>query len=70
MELKQDGDKITGQYHSQQYGQFPLTGTLKDGKIELTFVMAVEGNNINVRYSGTVDKDAITKSPDASASVE
>lgn len=59
MMLKQEGEKITGQYQSQQYGQFPLTGTLKDGKIELTFVMSVEGNNINVLYSGTVDKDGI-----------
>jgi hypothetical protein len=59
MTLKQDGEKITGEYHSQQYGQFPLTGTIKDGKIDLTFVMAVEGNNINVVYSGTVDKDGM-----------
>lgn len=59
MTLKQEGEKITGQYQSQQYGQFPLAGTLKDGKIELRFVMSVEGNNINVLYSGTVDKDGI-----------
>lgn len=59
MTLKQDGEKITGEYHSQQYGQFPLTGTIKDGKIDLTFVMAIEGNNMNVAYSGTVDKDGM-----------
>jgi hypothetical protein len=59
MTLKEDGDKITGQYQSQQYGQFPLTGTLNDGKIAITFVMAVEGNNINVSYTGTVDKDGM-----------
>jgi hypothetical protein len=59
MMLKQDGEKISGQYHSQQYGDFPLTGTLKDGTIELTFVMAIEGNNINVAYSGTLDKDGM-----------
>jgi hypothetical protein len=59
MMLKQDGDTITGQYRSQQYGQFPLTGTVKDGKIAIAFVMAVEGNNINVSYNGTVDKDGM-----------
>lgn len=59
MTLEQEGDKITGQYHSQQYGQFPLTGTMKDGKVDLTFVMTVEGNNLNVSYSGTVDKDGM-----------
>lgn len=59
MTLKQEGEKITGQYQSQQYGRFPLTGTLKDGKIALTFVMTVEGNTLNVSYGGTVDKDGM-----------
>jgi len=59
MMLKQDGEKITGQYRSQQYGEFPLSGTLKDGKIAIAFVMAVEGNNINVSYNGSVDKDGM-----------
>jgi hypothetical protein len=57
--LKQDGEKITGQYISAQYGEFPLTGTLKGNKIDFGFSMNIEGNALNVAYSGTVDGDGM-----------
>jgi len=57
--LKQDGEKLTGQYVSAQYGSFPLTGTVKGDKIEFAFGMTIEGNSLTVSYAGTVDKDAM-----------
>jgi hypothetical protein len=57
--LKQDGERLTGEYQSAQYGKFPLTGTVKDGKIEFGFTMSIEGNSITTSFSGTADKDSL-----------
>ena len=58
--LKQDGESLTGEYQSQQYGRFPLKGTIKGNTIDFGFEMAIEGNAISVSYSGTVvDKDTM-----------
>ena len=59
--LKQDGDKLTGEYVSAQYGKFPLTGTIKGADVSFSFAMNVEGNGLNVTYTGTVDKDGAIK---------
>ena len=55
--LKQDGDKLSGDYISAQYGKFPITGTVKGSDVNFWFAMNVEGNSLNVTYTGTVDKD-------------
>ena len=55
--FKQDGESLTGEYQSQQYGKFPLKGTLKGNAIEFNFEMAIEGNALAVSYAGTVDGD-------------
>jgi hypothetical protein len=55
--LKQDGDKLTGDYLSAQYGKFPLTGTIKGAAVSLSFAMNVEGNALNVTFTGALDKD-------------
>lgn len=57
--LKQDGEKLTGEYQSSQYGNFPLEGTIKNGKIEFGFSMNIEGNSLAVSFSGTAEKDAL-----------
>jgi hypothetical protein len=57
--FKQDGEAVTGQYTSQQYGQFPLKGTMKGNQIEFGFTMTIEGNSIEASFSGTVDKDSM-----------
>lgn len=57
--LKQDGTKLTGSYVSEQYGEFPLTGTLTGDKIDLAFTMTIEGNALNVAFSGTATKDGL-----------
>ena len=57
--LKQEGEKLTGEYQSAQYGKFPLEGTVKDGKIEFGFTMNIEGNSISTTFSGTAEKDSL-----------
>jgi hypothetical protein len=55
--LKQDGEKLTGEYVSAQYGKAPLKGTVKGAEVTFSFTMSIEGNGIDVTYTGTVDKD-------------
>ena len=57
--LKQDGEKLTGEYESAQYGKFPLEGTIKAGKVDFGFTMSIEGNSIAVAFTGTADKDGM-----------
>jgi hypothetical protein len=59
--LKQDGEKLTGEYVSAQYGKFPLAGTIKGAEVSFSFAMNVEGNGLNVTYTGAVDKDGVIK---------
>jgi hypothetical protein len=57
MVLKQEGEKLTGEYVSQQYGKFPLTGTVKGSDVTISYAMNVEGNALNVNWAGKIDKD-------------
>jgi hypothetical protein len=57
MVLKQDGEKLTGEYVSQQYGKYAITGTVKGADVSFWFGMNVEGTALNVTYTGKVDKD-------------
>ncbi len=58
--LKQDAGTLTGTYTSQQYGQFPLKGTVKGNQVEFNFTMSIDGNTLDVVFSGTADKDGLT----------
>ena len=59
--LKQDGDKLTGDYISAQYGKFPLTGDVKGTEVTFSVAMNIEGNGLNATYTGVVDKDGSLK---------
>lgn len=59
--LKQDGEKLAGDYVSAQYGKFQVTGTIKSADVSFWFEMNVEGTAMNVTYTGTVDKDGTLK---------
>jgi hypothetical protein len=54
--LKQDGEKLTGTYPSQVFGEQKVTGTIKGNAISFEFTASLEGNAVKVTYSGTVDK--------------
>ena len=58
MTFKQEGEKLTGQY-SGQLGELPLTGTVTDSKITFQFDVSVEGTNLTIVYSGTVEKESM-----------
>ena len=59
--LKQDGEKLTGHYSSQQLGEAELTGTVKGSDIKFTFGTDVQGAHLDVTYTGTIkSKDSMT----------
>lgn len=57
--LKQDGEKLTGTYSSQIFGEQEVTGSIKGNAITFSFTGAIEGNTFTVTYSGTVEKDTM-----------
>jgi hypothetical protein len=61
MVLKQDGEKLTGDYVSAQYGKFPIAGTVKGSDVSFSFAMNVEGNSLTVTYSAKVESDGSLK---------
>ena len=61
LNLKQDGEKLTGDYISEQYGKFPVTGTVKGNDVTLSFSMTAQGTAVDVTYTGTIEKDGSLK---------
>jgi len=58
--LKQDGEKLTGYYSSQTFGEVDVTGSLKGSAIEFSFSADAQGTALKVVYKGTVEsKDAM-----------
>ena len=57
--LKQDGEKITGTYSSQIFGEQQVTGSIKGNAITFTFTGTVEGTTFTVTYTGTVANNAM-----------
>jgi hypothetical protein len=58
--FKQDGEKLTGQYKGA-FGEAPVTGTVKDNKIEFTLKVDAQGQALTLKYAGTVEKDGTMK---------
>ncbi|HEV8485982.1 MAG TPA: hypothetical protein VGV87_20735 [Blastocatellia bacterium] len=52
--FKQEGEKITGNYKGT-FGEAPLTGTLKGGEISFSFKVNMQGQNLDLTYTGKVD---------------
>ena len=57
--FKQDGEKLTGTYSSQVFGEQKVTGTIKGNAITFEFTGTIEGNSVKVTYNGTVDKSTM-----------
>lgn len=53
--LQQDGEKLTGTYSSQVFGEQKLTGTIKGQAVTFGFTATMEGTTVTVTYSGTVE---------------
>ena len=56
LELKQEGDRITGTY-TGRYGSFELSGTIKARKLAFTFTMGTAADPIEVAFTGEVSAD-------------
>ena len=54
--FKQEGEKLTGQYKGQ-FGEAPLTGSVKENKIDFSIKFQAEGQERTIKYTGTVEKD-------------
>jgi hypothetical protein len=57
--FKQDGEKLTGRYSSQVFGEQEVTGSIKGNAITFSFTGSVQGTAVTVTYSGTVEKDTM-----------
>ena len=58
--LKQDGEKLTGHYSSQNFGEQELTGTVKGSDVKFSFNADAQGTQVPVTYTGTVkSKDSM-----------
>ena len=53
--FKQEGEKLTGHYSSQLLGEADFSGTVKGNAIQFTFDADLQGNKVDVAYTGTVD---------------
>lgn len=56
LELALASGKITGKY-AGRYGEYPVTGTLKDRTIEFSFTMSADGNPMTISFHGEVAPD-------------
>lgn len=57
--LKQDGEKLTGNYSSPLFGEQPVTGSIKGNAFTFSFTGSIEGTTLTVTYTGTVEKDTM-----------
>jgi hypothetical protein len=63
--LKQDGEKLTGHYSSQNLGEADLTGSVKGQEITFTFNADAQGTSLTITYTGTIEnKDSMKGSVD------
>lgn len=58
LEVKQDGQKLTGKYEAEHIGSMPVTGKL-DGK-KVSFSLEVPGANTSITLNGTVEGDKMS----------
>jgi hypothetical protein len=58
VEFKQSGEKLTGIFHSQIFGDVKIEGTVKGDVVEFAFVADAGGQSIKVSYKGKVESPA------------
>jgi hypothetical protein len=56
--LKQEAERLSGQY-SGQFGEAPVTGTIKGNEFSFSFTVTIEGAPMTVVYAGTAEGDAM-----------
>ena len=58
--FKQEGEKLSGQYKGA-FGEAPLTGTVKGDKVEFSLKVSGQGQELTIKYTGTIEKDGSMK---------
>lgn len=53
--IKQDGEKLTGQYKSQ-IGESPIAGKIKGNEFTFQVTLSFAGNSFTIVYTGTADQ--------------
>jgi hypothetical protein len=56
--LKQEGEKLTGALKGQR-GELPVTGTVKDKEITITWTTKFQDQDMVITLTGTIDGDSI-----------
>ena len=59
--LKQDGEKLTGTFNSQIFGEVKIAGSVKGSAIEFGFEGDAGGQTIKVSYKGTIESPTAMK---------
>ena len=59
--LRQQGEKLTGTFNSQVFGEAKITGTVKGNTIEFGFEGEAGGQTIKVSYTGTIESPTAMK---------
>ncbi|MCX6631801.1 MAG: hypothetical protein NTW28_29685 [Candidatus Solibacter sp.] len=59
--FQQQGEKLTGTFNSQLFGDVKITGTVKGNAIEFGFEGDAGGQTIKVGYKGTIDSPTTMK---------
>ncbi len=54
VDLKQDGDKLTGTLHNQ-FGDSAMTGSVKENEVTLSQKLEMNGQSFSILYTGKVD---------------
>ncbi|HXJ96188.1 MAG TPA: hypothetical protein VMT20_25395 [Terriglobia bacterium] len=56
--FKQDGENLTGTYKGR-FGESQLKGTIKGNEFTFTVTISIQGQDLVLDYSGTVDGDSM-----------
>jgi hypothetical protein len=59
--FQQEGEKLTGTFHSQIFGEAKITGSVKGNAIEFGFEGDAGGQTIKVSYKGTIESPTAMK---------
>ena len=59
VDFQQQGEQLTGTFHSQLFGEAKLTGSVKGNAIEFGFDGDAGGQKITVSYKGTIDLQSL-----------
>src|SRR5215467_663957 len=70
LDLKQQGEQLTGTFHSQIFGDAKVTGTVKGNAIEFAFTGDAGGQSLQVSYKGTIESATAMKGTAAYAGVD